>query len=69
MAVAKTWAVPLAARGLIASSSLLCVVSPIIEALHLFPWMHWGLENSVGHYLDFGTGDNECPPMIRFARY
>jgi hypothetical protein len=24
----------------------------ISEALHLFPWMHWGLENSPGHYLD-----------------
>jgi len=23
------------------------------EALHLFPWMHSGLEHSVGHYLDF----------------
>jgi len=25
----------------------------VCEALHLFPWMHWGLEHSVGHYLDF----------------
>ena len=24
----------------------------ISEAVHLFPWMHWGLENSPGHYLD-----------------
>lgn len=30
----------------------LCHVS---EALHLFPWMHWGLKDSVGHYLDFGS--------------
>jgi hypothetical protein len=28
----------------------LCHVS---EALHLFPWMHWGVKHSVGHYLDF----------------
>ena len=21
----------------------------------LFPWIHWGLENSVGHYLDLST--------------
>jgi hypothetical protein len=25
----------------------------VSEALRLFPWMHWGLENSAGHYLDF----------------
>ncbi len=25
----------------------------VCEALHLFPWMHWGLKHSVGHYLDF----------------
>jgi len=29
------------------------VLTHICEALHLFPWMHWGLERSVGHYLDF----------------
>jgi hypothetical protein len=22
------------------------------EALRLFPWMRWGFEHSVGHYLD-----------------
>jgi hypothetical protein len=25
----------------------------VCEAVHLFPWMNWGLEHSVGHYLDF----------------
>ncbi len=29
------------------------VLTHISEAMHLFPWMHWGLEHSVGHYLDF----------------
>jgi hypothetical protein len=29
------------------------VLTHVSEALHLFPWMHWGLEHSVGHYLDF----------------
>lgn len=29
------------------------VLSHVSEALHLFPWMHWGLEHSVGHYLNF----------------
>lgn len=24
----------------------------IFEALHLFSWMGWGFEHSVGHYLD-----------------
>lgn len=27
-------------------------ITHVCEALHLFPGMHWGLENSVGHYLD-----------------
>jgi hypothetical protein len=31
------------------------VLSHICEALGLFPWMHWGNEHSVGHYLDFGS--------------
>src|SRR5438552_1034869 len=31
---------------------VLVVLTHISEALHLFPWMHWGLEDSVGHYLD-----------------
>jgi hypothetical protein len=30
------------------------VLTHISEALHLFPWMRWGDEHSVGHYLDFG---------------
>jgi hypothetical protein len=29
------------------------VLSHICEALHLFPWMQWGVEHSAGHYLDF----------------
>jgi hypothetical protein len=29
------------------------VLCHLSEALHLFPWMHWGLKHSVGHYLDF----------------
>jgi hypothetical protein len=31
---------------------VMVVLAHICEALHLFPWMHWGLEHSVGHYLD-----------------
>ncbi len=29
------------------------VLTHVCEALHLFPWMHWGLGQGVGHYLDF----------------
>jgi hypothetical protein len=29
------------------------VLTHVSEAFHLFPWMQWGLEHSVGHYLDF----------------
>jgi succinate dehydrogenase/fumarate reductase cytochrome b subunit len=28
------------------------VLTHVFEALRLFPWMQWGLEHSVGHYLD-----------------
>jgi hypothetical protein len=28
------------------------VLTHVCEALHLLPWMHWGDEHSVGHYLD-----------------
>jgi hypothetical protein len=31
------------------------VLTHVSETLHLFPSMHWGLEHSVGHYLDFGS--------------
>ena len=31
------------------------VLTHICEALHLFPWMDWGSEHSIGHYLDFGS--------------
>jgi len=31
------------------------VLTHLFEALHLFPWMQWGSEHSVGHYLDLGS--------------
>ena len=31
---------------------IVVVLTHIAEALLLFPWMHWGLEHSAGHYLD-----------------
>jgi hypothetical protein len=34
-----------------------CLVAVVLthfcEALHVFPWMGWGAEHSVGHYIDF----------------
>lgn len=32
---------------------VLVSLTHVCEALHIFPWMHWGLEHSAGHYLDF----------------
>jgi hypothetical protein len=29
------------------------VLTHVCEGLRLFPSMHWGLERSVGHYVDF----------------
>src|SRR5689334_15854457 len=41
---------------LLGSGCLMVVVlSPICEAVHLFPSMHWGLEHSIGHYLDLSS--------------
>ena len=34
---------------------LVVVATHIFEALHLLPWMRWGDEHSVGHYLDLGS--------------
>jgi hypothetical protein len=31
---------------------VLVVLTHVAEALHLLPWMHWGSEHSVGHYID-----------------
>lgn len=34
---------------------LMVVLAHVAEAFHLLSWMHWGLEQSVGHYVDFGS--------------
>lgn len=33
---------------------MVVVLAHVFEVLHLFPWVHWGDEDSAGHYLDFG---------------
>ena len=32
---------------------IVVALTHVFEALHLFLWMHWGLEHGVGHYIDF----------------
>lgn len=32
--------------------SVVVVLTHLAEALQLFPWMHWGEQRSVGHYVD-----------------
>jgi hypothetical protein len=34
---------------------MVVVLAHICEAVHLFPSMHWGLEHSIGHYLDLSS--------------
>src|SRR5262250_1472636 len=31
------------------------VLIHVFEATHLFPFMHWGDEHSIGHYLDLSS--------------
>ena len=41
---------------LLGSMFLGVVVSAhVCEALGIFPWMQWGSEGSIGHYLDLGS--------------
>ena len=56
------WSVVLFFRGktlcsflqLLGAGCLVAVVfTHVFEALDLFPWMQWGVPDSVGHYLDF----------------
>jgi hypothetical protein len=38
-----------------AGGLMLVVLTHAAETFHLFPFMQWGLEDSLGHYLDFGS--------------
>ena len=31
------------------------ILTHVAVALHLFPWMRWGLDHSPGHYLDLSS--------------
>lgn len=38
-----------------ATGLVLVVLAHLCEAIHLLPWMHWGAEDSAGHYFDLGS--------------
>jgi Ca2+/Na+ antiporter len=41
---------------LIGTACLVIVaLTHLSEALEMFPWMHWGRETSLGHYLDLSS--------------
>ena len=59
-----TWSVAVFSKGrtfgsvlqLLGTACLLVVVlTHVAEAVHLFPFMHWGDEHSAGHYLDLSS--------------
>jgi hypothetical protein len=35
-----------------AACLVVVVLTHVSEGLHLFPWMNWGHERSIGHYID-----------------
>ena len=43
-----------------AASAVLVVLTHVFEARHLFSWMHWGQEHSLGHYLDLSSAVLAC---------
>jgi hypothetical protein len=64
MATVFWWSIALfSKRKTVASSVLmlgagclvLVILTHVAEALRWLPWMHWGEEHSVGHYLDLSS--------------
>ena len=47
--------VPLLLQLVGATALVVVVLTHACESLHLFPGMQWGLEHSVGHYLDLAS--------------
>lgn len=52
---AKTKTVPALLQLIGAGGLITVVIAHIAEAFSLLPSMQWGVENSVGHYLDLGA--------------
>ena len=38
-----------------AACLVIVALTHLSEALDMFPWMHWGREDSLGHYLDLSS--------------
>jgi len=38
-----------------AACLVIVALTHLFEALDMFPWMHWGVEDSLGHYLDLSS--------------
>jgi hypothetical protein len=55
IALLRQMTVPLLLQLVGAACLVVVVLTHICEALHLFPWMQWGEERSIGHYLDLGS--------------
>ena len=36
-----------------AACLIVVVLTHVFETFHMFPWMNWGRDKSIGHYLDF----------------
>jgi len=49
----KNRSFPALAQLVGASCLMLVIAAHVCEALSLFPYMRWGQEHSLGHYLDF----------------
>ena len=53
--VCKAKTAPFRLQMIGAACSVLVVLAHACEALHILPWMGWGLETSPGHYLDLAN--------------
>ena len=51
----KEWSASSFLQLLGAGGLALVVLTHFAEAFDLLPWMRWGLDNSLGHYLDLGS--------------
>lgn len=38
-----------------AGCAVVVVLTHVFEALQVLPWMHWGEQHSVGHYVDLSS--------------
>jgi len=55
--------VPLTRTGIGAECLVVVVIAHIFEALHVIPWMQWGMVHSNGRYLDL------CSAILAFTLF